>query len=143
MNSTPHLTLASNSPRRRQLLAEAGYHFEVRTFPFEEVYPPETPADEVAQFLASGKNDLHRQKLGSGSVILTADTVVIRDDAILEKPGNDQEAFDMLRTLSDGVHRVITGVCISDDRKQVAFSEVTEVTFRYRDDEELHYYIRK
>ena len=82
MTLSNKLILASGSPRRKQLLSEAGFKFEVRTVHFDEVFPEDMNSEEVAEFLAKGKNQAHRDAFGD-KVILTADTVVILDDTIL------------------------------------------------------------
>ncbi|MFK7953339.1 MAG: Maf family nucleotide pyrophosphatase [Ekhidna sp.] len=134
------LILASNSPRRKQLLEEAGLQFEVMTVPFEETFPKELSAEEVAEYLAIGKNEAHRVSFKE-STIITADTVVVFDNQVLGKPNDAQEAFKTLKTLSGKVHQVYTGVCISNLNKQSAFTSCTEVKFKVLTDDEINYYI--
>lgn len=147
MNSTPFsmtlsnkLILASGSPRRRQLLSEAGFKFEVRTVPFDEVFPEDMNSGEVAEFLAKGKNQAHRDAFGD-EVILTADTVVILDDTILGKPSNEEEAISVITQLSGKTHQVVTGVCISDSNKTISFSSTTEVQFRDLTTNQIRHYV--
>lgn len=148
MNSIPFLMkhlndliLASKSPRRKQLLEAAGFQFEVKTIEFDEVFPEELACNEVAEYLAIEKNKAHREAFKSGTII-TSDTIVIFEDHILGKPENEQEAFNVLRTLSGKTHLVMSGVCISNSDKQVAFSSTTEVKFKELTDEEISYYIK-
>lgn len=147
MNSTPFsmtlsnkLILASGSPRRKQLLSEAGFKFEVKTVPFEEVFPEDMNAGEVAEFLAKGKNEAHRDVF-KDEVILTADTVVILDNMILGKPSSEEEAISVISKLSGRTHQVITGVCISDSNKTISFSSTTEVKFRTLASNEIKHYV--
>ena len=135
-----NLILASNSPRRKQLLADCGLPFEVKTVPFDEVFPDELPADSVAEYLAIEKNHAHRIAFKSGT-ILTADTVVIFNSMILGKPKDREEAKRVLQTLSGTNHQVITGVCISNEEKEVSFSCKTEVKFHQFTDDEIDHYI--
>ena len=141
MNSIPDLILASNSPRREHLLKELGYDFEIRTVPVEEDWPEELLATEVAEYLACKKNAVNRQAAQDHEVILTADTVVIRDQDILNKPADEQEAFDMIDSLSGRPHDVITGVCISGNRDYKSFSVKTTVYFAELSKEEIRHYI--
>ena len=135
-----NLILASNSPRRKQLLNESGFSFEVKTIPFEEVFPSDLASNKVAEFLAVEKNLAHRAAFEDG-IILTADTVVVFKDQILGKPKDDMEAKEVLKTLSGQIHHVITGVCISNQEKQLSFSCETEVKFHPLTDEEINHYV--
>ncbi|MEP0985276.1 Maf family nucleotide pyrophosphatase [Ekhidna sp.] len=134
------LILASKSPRRKQLLAAAGFQFEVKTIEFEENFPADMASTEVAEYLAVEKNKAHREAFKTGT-ILTSDTVVIFNDRILGKPNNAAEAFDVLKTLSGKIHLVMSGVCISNSEKQVAFSSTTEVKFKDLTEDEISHYI--
>lgn len=135
-----NLILASKSPRRKQLLEEAGIAFEVKTIEFEETFPEDMAAEKVAEYLAVEKNKAHRNAFGPG-LILTADTVVVFNDRILGKPENATEARRTLALLSGKIHQVISGVCISDESKHLAFSSTTEVSFRELSQEEIEYYV--
>lgn len=136
----PRLILASNSPRRQALLKECGFEFDVFVSDFEESFPDELQAGQVAEFLAIGKNK-HYRTLKPEAVILTADTTVIRDAQVLNKPADRREAFEMLRSLSGRTHLVVCGVCISSPDELVAFSERTEVSFDKITPEEINFYI--
>ena len=107
------IILASKSPRRRQLLEEAGLPFEVKTLEVEENYPEDLAVEDVAVYLAQKKARASRAFLQSEKeVILAADSVVILDDVIYGKPEDEAEAHAMLRKLSGREHQVITGVCL-------------------------------
>jgi septum formation protein len=134
------LILASNSPRRKQLLQEAGFDFLVKTIDFDEVIPQEIDVEKAAEYLAVEKNKVHRAEVAS-KTILTADTVVIFSGKILGKPQNEQEAKNTLKLLSGKVHQVVTGVCISTEEKHISFSSTTEVCFRELSEEEINFYV--
>ena len=147
MSSTPFSTKLSNelilgsaSPRRKQLLRDAGFEFQVRVVPFDEVFPNEMNPEDVAAFLAKGKNERHRKSVTT-QIVLTADTVVIHENKILGKPESPEEAIQTLKLLSSDTHLVVTGVCISDSQKSVSFSSKTEVKFRELTDEEIEFYV--
>lgn len=141
MNSTPRLILASDSPRRKQLLSEAGFQFESGALPFDESYPPNIVKGQIGEYLATKKNEIHRDHYDDDAVIITADTIVLKGDLLLEKPKDEKVAFDMIRRLSGACHQVITGVCVSDPDKRSIFSEVTQVFFRHLTDDEINHYI--
>ncbi|WP_420578498.1 Maf family protein [Ekhidna sp.] len=136
-----NLILASKSPRRKQLLEEAGFEFEVKTVEFDEVFPEDMDATKVAEYLAIEKNKAHREALGSGTII-TADTVVIFSGKILGKPADEKEAKHTLKLLSGKIHEVMSGVCISNEEKQVSFSSLTEVKFHDLSDDEIDHYVQ-
>ncbi len=140
MNLLHPLILASNSPRRQQLLTEAGFTFDVYTEHIDENYPSSIPTSEIAVYLARKKNDVYRNKF-SDTIILTADTTVVLDNSLLEKPQDASQAFEMLSRLSGRQHEVITGVSISCQDRIDSFSVVTSVTFKSLTEEEINYYI--
>ncbi|MDB5241720.1 MAG: maf [Spirosoma sp.] len=136
------LVLASGSPRRKQLMTDAGFQFTIETRPTDEIFPPSMPADEVAEYLARQKADEFRIDLGS-RIVLCADTVVILDRQILNKPSDEADASRMLRALSGRSHRVRTGVCILTPDETVSFTDETTVLFASLTDEEITYYIHE
>ncbi|MBO0935504.1 septum formation protein Maf [Fibrella sp. HMF5335] len=135
------LTLASGSPRRRQLLTDMGVAFTIETRPTDEVFPDDMPADEVAEFLACEKAAQFMPDLGQ-RLVLCADTVVILDNQILNKPADAAEAHQMLRRLSGRTHRVRTGVCLLSPEGQTSFTDEATVQFAHLTDDEIDYYIR-
>lgn len=141
MISTLTLILASNSPRRKQLLKDAGFDFEVRVHPVEEDFPEDMPADDVAEYLARKKNLANREFVNDHEILLTADTVVIRDQDILGKPANQEEAIAMIVSMSGRSHEVVTGVCISSSREVKSFSVKTIVHFAELSDKEVRHYV--
>jgi septum formation protein len=136
------LLLASGSPRRRQLLAEAGFTFSPKVKSVPEDFPSHMPAAEVPAMLAQRKAEALREALAD-EVVLAADTVVVVDGDIFNKPADEAEAFAMLSRLSGRMHQVITGVCLLSREKTVTLSDLTEVYFRPLSADEINYYIRQ
>lgn len=141
MNFNRPLILASNSPRRQELLKAAGFTFKVRTKDVDESYPPDIPLQEVAKFLAQKKAEAYQQDI-ENEVIITADTIVKLKEEILVKPRDAEEATKMLRALSGTDHEVITGVCIADRNMQVSLDDTTKVYFKTLTTKEIEYYIK-
>lgn len=138
-----NIILASQSPRRRQLLSEAGFEFVVRPTDADEILPPQYPPEKAAEYLATLKAEVGRKWVEKDNTILiAADTIVILDDVIFGKPTNYKEAFEMIRTLSGRTHLVITGVCLLSQHQKISFSEYSKVTFDELNDEEIDFYIQ-
>lgn len=136
------LILASNSPRRRQLLADCGLTFECAPkFECDERYPSDLPVREVAEYLSRLKSECCPIALGDKDILLTADTVVIVGDTILGKPSDAGHAKEMLRMLSGRSHTVVTGVTLRSDGRRRSFSVASDVRFRTLSDEEIEYYV--
>ena len=134
------VVLGSNSPRRRELLNDMGVTFRVESIKgIDESYPDSLPVEEIPVFLARLKADGH--PLGPDELLITADTVVVLDDAVLGKPQGEADARRMLRALSGRAHRVISGVCVSTRDRVESFSDTTVVRFAELADEEIDYYI--
>ena len=138
------IILASKSPRRSLLLTQAGLNFEVKTKEVEENYPHDLAVEEVPVFLALKKAKASVSFLeNTNDVVLTADSVVILDGEIFEKPKDKNDARQMLRRLSGREHKVITGVCLLTQSKTINFGELAVVKFTEISDEEINYYIEK
>ncbi len=135
------IILASKSPRRSQLLTEAGFEFTVKTFDTDESWPDDLPLDEVAEFLAVKKARAAAHLLAADEIILAADTTVLLEDSILNKPADHAEAKSMLRRLSGRMHRVVTGVCLLGREREVSFSETSNVFFEGLTDGEIEFYL--
>ena len=136
------LVLASNSPRRRQLLTELGLTYEIRLLEVDEEFPPHLHRAEVAEFLAAHKAAAYVAGLSPDEVLLTADTIVCLGSDVLNKPGDRAEAQAMLGRLQGRAHDVFTGVCLrTGDGRQVVFSDQTTVHFRPLTPAEIDYYI--
>lgn len=139
-----HIILASQSPRRRELLAGLGIPFEVRVLPdVSETYPVDLPVGQTAEYIAVEKAEAYRMLMASDDLVITADTVVICGQEVLGKPHDAADASRMLRLLSGRTHQVITGVCIMTKAHATHFSVCTDVTFKALDDDEICYYVGK
>jgi septum formation protein len=137
-----HLILASASPRRISLLKELNLTFDILPLDVDEVYPTHLTDHEVARFLAELKADAFpAEKFTDNTILITADTIVCLNDEVLGKPEDREHAIEMLRTLSGKMHKVITGVCIRSQNKQVVFSNETDVYFCNLSDDEIIYYV--
>lgn len=136
------IILASNSPRRRELLSGLGVDYEVKTLPgIEENYPDNLQGDEIPVYIAREKAEAYRPYIQKDELIITADTIVYLDRQVLGKPKDEADAARMLRLLSGRVHQVITGVCITTADTQRAFATTTDVTFDTLSEEEINYYV--
>ena len=134
------LILASSSPRRQYLMKEAGFNFTVEKPDVDETFPAELPPDQVAKYLAEKKAEFFRLQMKE-EIVLTADTVVILDKKILNKPADRIEAIAMLSDLSDNTHKVVTGVCILSKEKEESFDDTTEVSFQKLTPREIEFYV--
>lgn len=136
-----NLILASNSPRRRQLLSDLGLPYEVRLQEVDESFPPHLRRAEVAEYLAARKAAAYT--LAPDEALLTADTIVCLGDDVLNKPADEAEAIDMLTRLQGRAHDVFTGVCLRTGAgRQVVFSDQTRVHFRALSPSEIEHYVR-
>lgn len=135
------IILASQSPRRHQMLKELGLIFEIRTKEVEEVYPEGLEPEQIPVYLSELKAKALEVDLASNELVITADTIVCVDDWILGKPKDRDDAVKMLNALSNRSHQVISGVCLTSKKKKVSFSTVTDVHFKALSDEEINYYI--
>ena len=134
------IILASQSPRRKELLSLLDLEFKVEVKSINEVFPKDLKTSEVAEYLAMLKASAFTT-IEDKQVIITADTVVVLDDTILGKPNNKFEASKMLRSLSNRNHEVITGVCLKSAKKVISFSSSTKVYFKNLSNAEIDYYI--
>lgn len=136
------IILASNSPRRRELLVGIDVDFTVRVIPdIDETYPAELPKLDIAEFISRKKAAVYRQQMSPDELIITADTVVVLGSKVMGKPSDKADACQMLRQLSGQTHQVVTGVTLSTVERQHSFSVVTDVTFKQLSDEEIAYYV--
>jgi len=138
-----HIILASQSPRRKQLLEWAEIKFDVVVSDSDESYPSGLTAELVALHIARMKALSVKEKLNKGDTIIAADTIVVLDDEIIGKPRNKQEAINILSSLSGHRHLVITGVIILKDEKQIAFTDTTEVWFHELSPDQIDFYVDK
>lgn len=136
------IILASNSPRRKELLGGLGISYEVKTMPdIDESYPEGLDCEEIPVYIARNKADAYRSMMNDNELIITADTIVWLNGLVMGKPKDETEACDMLRRLSGNTHQVVTGVCITTRNKQKCFATVTDVTFSSLSEEEIKHYV--
>ena len=136
------LVLASNSPRRRQLLSDLGLEYEIRLVEVDEEFPGHLRRAEVAEYLAAHKAAAYATGLAPDEIVLTADTIVCLGDDVLNKPADVAEATAMLTRLQGRAHDVFTAVCLRcGDGREVIFSDQTTVTFRPLSPAEINHYI--
>ena len=134
--------LASNSPRRKELLSGLGIDYEVRTLPdVDESYPESLQGADIPLYISKEKADAYRALLQPGELMITADTIVWLDGRVLGKPKDREDALQMLRDLSGRTHEVFTGVCITTTDWQRSFAAQTEVRFAQLTEEEITYYV--
>ena len=135
------LILASASPRRQQLMKDAGFTFEVRLKNVEEKYPQELHLENVPEYLSKVKASAFREELKADEVLITADTVGCIHDRVLGKPADRKEAISMLQKLSGNRHLVVTGVSVTTRTEQLSFSSRTDVFFKHLSNEEIEFYV--
>ncbi len=140
MNLTTPIILASNSPRRKELLNSIGITFDVLSPEIDETWPSDVKPIDVPEYLAKLKSEAIKST-GRTERILAADTVVILNENILGKPKSVDEAEAMLQSLSGNSHQVVTGVCMQNQEKVVLFKDVTQVTFKELTADEIRYYV--
>ncbi|MCF2875828.1 MULTISPECIES: Maf-like protein [unclassified Tenacibaculum] len=139
--SNYNIILASNSPRRQQLLKDLDIDFEIRTKEIEEIYPSELLGTEITDFLANLKSKPFIDELNENDLLITSDTIVWFNNKALGKPKNYDEAFHMLKELSNNTHQVITSICLSGKTRKHILNDTTIVTFKELTDDEINYYI--
>ncbi len=140
--SNKRIILASNSPRRQELLKALGVDFSVKVHPVDETVPADLPADYAAAYLSKLKAESFPFHLEDGEILITADTIVIVRGKILGKPNTEMEAFEMIRRLSGTTHTVMTAVTMKDSKKQITVEDEAKVTFRFLEEDEIWYYVR-
>lgn len=136
------IILASNSPRRKELMSGLGIDYIVRTLPdVDESYPDSLIGEEIPVHISQEKANAYLSLIAPEELLITADTIVWLEGKVLGKPGSKEEAAEMLHLLSGKSHQVITGVCLTTTEWQKSFSATSEVTFDVLSDEEIEYYI--
>lgn len=135
------IILASQSPRRKELLSSLELIFESFTKSIDESYPQKMEPTSVAKFLSEKKSNEYTIK--DNEIIITADTIVIHKNNILNKPKDKMQAARMLRLISGSSNNVMTGVCVRSNNKQISFAESTQVTFDALEESEIQFYIEK
>ena len=140
INKGKKIILGSNSPRRKQLLQDAGINFEIRAFPTNENYPAKLKGSEITEYLVKKKSQEFKGAKDD-EIIITADTIVWAQNEHLGKPNNITEAKKFLEKLSNKKHEVITSVCFTEKEKQTIISESTFVLFKKLSISEINYYL--
>lgn len=134
--------LASNSPRRKELLSGLGIDYVVRTLPdVDEAYPDTLAGGEIPEYISREKAAAYRPTMEEDELLITADTIVWLDGKVLEKPVDRQGAVEMLRLLSGKSHQVFTGVCLTTTEWQKSFVVSSDVLFDHLSEEEIEYYV--
>ncbi|MBK6935810.1 MAG: septum formation protein Maf [Chitinophagaceae bacterium] len=137
------IILASQSPRRKQLLEWAEVPFEIITKDTDENFPPGLQPEEVAIHIARNKAVAVQQDIATDKVVMAADTIVVLGNNIIGKPVHREDAVSILLALSGEKHRVITGVVIRNGEEEIAFSDITEVEFHHLSVEQIEFYVDK
>lgn len=137
------IILASQSPRRKQLLQMANLPFEVQVANTDETYPTHLSFKEIPVFIAKEKARVIQKLQTTEAIIIAADTIVVCNQKVLGKPNNEEEAIEFLTKLSNNQHEVITGVCICTKIKEVCFENTTQVQFHPLSSKQIQYYVRQ
>ncbi len=135
------LILASGSPRRQQFFKDLDLDFEIRLKEIEEIYPPELKAEEITNYLAELKANAFEGELQANEILITSDTIVWHYNKALGKPKDEQDAFTILKSLSNSTHEVITSVCFKTNSETKLLHEITKVTFNELSEDAIRYYI--
>ncbi len=139
-----NLILASQSPRRNQLLKDMGFSFRnILPENIEEIYPAELKNEAVAIYLAELKSEWFKTRIQHSDIVITADTIVVFNDKVYGKPESRENAIQMLKELSGNMHVVYTGVCLYHQKLKHTFFDQTQVKFKEFTDDEIVYYIDK
>tara|TARA_R110000868_G_scaffold243900_6_gene500032 strand:- start:191 stop:775 length:585 start_codon:yes stop_codon:yes gene_type:complete len=135
------LILASGSPRRQQFFKDLELDFEIRLKEIEEIFPLDLKAGQITDYLAELKASAFEGELNENEILITSDTIVWHNNKALGKPKDKEDAFAILKSLSNSTHDVITSVCFKTNAKTEVITETTKVTFNELSDEAILYYI--
>jgi septum formation protein len=136
-----HIILASGSPRRQAFFKNLELDFEIRLKPIKEEYPPRLTHFEISNYLAQLKALPFKEELKPNDILITSDTIVWHNNTAIGKPNNRQDAFHILKTLSNSTHEVISSVCFTTTQFEKTLHNITKVTFKTLLDEEIEYYL--
>lgn len=136
-----NIILASASPRRQAFLKSMNIDFEVRLQPVDEVYPNTLKGSEITDYLAKLKSEPFKNQLKDKDILITSDTIVWLDDKPVEKPKDKNDAFRMIKSLSNKTHEVMTSICFTQTTQQKVVNTITKVTFKALTDDEIWYYV--
>lgn len=136
------IVLASNSPRRKELLQRMGVNFKVRTlFGIDESYPDSLRGEDIVCYISRNKAKAYQSSMAPNELLITADTIVYVDGEVMDKPKNAEQAKEMLHKLSGKTHQVITGVTIVTAKRTENFGVTSQVKFTNITDEEINFYV--
>ena len=136
------IILASGSPRRQEFFKNLGLDFEIQLKPVKEEYPPRLTHFEISNYLAELKALPFKKQLLPNDILITSDTIVWNDNTALGKPRDADDAFRILKSLSNQTHEVITSVCFTTTNFEKTLHDITKVTFKELSDEEILFYIK-
>lgn len=137
-----NIILASASPRRQEFFKGLGLDFEIRLKPIKEEYPPRLTHFEISNYLSQLKALPFKKELKPKDILITSDTIVWHNNKALGKPRNTEDAFAILKTLSNSTHEVITSVCFTTISSEKTIHNITKVTFKALSDDEINFYIK-
>lgn len=139
-----NVILASNSPRRKELLSGLDIKYSIKTLPdVDESYPQSLSGEEIPIYIAKEKTEAYKAFMEDNTLLITADTIVLLEDKVYGKPIDEEDAKRMLHALSGKTHQVLTGVCITTKTKQKTFAVSSNVRFATLEDKEIEYYVTK
>jgi septum formation protein len=137
------IILASGSPRRQQFFKDLGLDFEIRLRKIDEIYPETLHSHQITDYLAELKGKAFDGSLAENEILITSDTIVWHENKALGKPKDVKNAFEMMKSMSNATHQVVTSISFKTTKKVVTFHDYTAVTFVELTDEMIHYYIDK
>lgn len=137
-----NIILASASPRRHAFLKAMNLDFEIQLKPVEEIYPEYLKSHEITDYLAKLKAEPFIENLQSNDILITSDTIVWHNKKAIGKPKDEDDAFNMIKSLSNSTHEVVTSICFTQISKQSIVNTITKVTFKALSDEEIWYYVK-
>ena len=136
------IILASGSPRRQQFFKDLDLNFEIRIREIDEVYPESLKGEAITNYLAELKSRAFDNDIAENEIVITSDTLVWLNNSAIGKPKNYDEAFEILKSLSNATHEVFTSVCFLSNSFRHTIFDVTKVTFRELTDVQIHYYLK-
>tara|TARA_R110002111_G_scaffold26397_3_gene57152 strand:+ start:19595 stop:20188 length:594 start_codon:yes stop_codon:yes gene_type:complete len=137
-----NIILASASPRRHAFLKDMHLDFKIQLKPVEEIFPKDLKREEITDFLAKLKAEPFTNTLQDNDILITSDTIVWLEDKAIEKPKDEDDAFNMIKSLSNKTHEVVTSICFTLKTEQRILNTITKVTFKALTDEEIWYYVK-
>lgn len=137
-----NIILASASPRRHAFFKTMDLDFEIRLKPVDEIYSKDLKSQEITDYLAKLKAEPFIENLQNNDILITSDTIVWLDDKAIEKPKDEDDAFRMIKSLSNKTHEVVTSICFTQKKEQKIVNTITKVTFKTLTDEEIWYYVK-